>query len=440
LAGKLFCTIVTLLSVFAFAIGCTEQEKAGDEKQAAAETTTGSISKEPITITIYQGGAIAEDEFQRTMADPVKKKFPNITLEMVRKERKLSHPDMMNKLVTAGNFPDMIFIDANALNMSKELGLQFDLTPFVKKYKLDLNRFEPVGMKMIKSFSDNGELFAIPFSRGFGALYYNKDIFDKFGVPYPKNDLFWEDAIELGKKVNRTADGINYKGLAPGDITFFASGLSLPVVDPKTNRAAIATDAWKRIFELFTSAAALNDNSPGGNFPFMEDRNVAMLAAGDNIIGNLGQMQKEGNPMNWDMASYPSFKENPGRDRGARVQSLAISSTGKHKDEAFQVILYLTGEEHQLKISREGSLSALNDPRMKEEFGKEVEVLNGKNIKGVLKNPPADPVPPNKYEDLVNDELKKIVGKVLSGTTDINSALREAEEAANKAIADEKAK
>jgi multiple sugar transport system substrate-binding protein len=240
--------------------------------------------------------------------------------------------------------------------------------------------------------------------------------------------------------VTRDADGIEYKGLAPGDITFFASSLSLPVVDAKTNKAAVTTDAWKRVFEMFKSAAALNGNKPGGNFPFMEDRNVAMLAAGDNIIGNLTQMYNEGKPLNWDMASYPAFKENPGKDRGARVKSLAISSTSTHKEEAFQLILYLTGEEHQLEISREGSLSSLNDPKMKDEFGKAVESLKGKNVKGVLKNPPADSVPPNKYEDLVNGELNKIVGKVLGGTIDINSALRQAEEAANKAIASDMGK
>ncbi|NOU90117.1 extracellular solute-binding protein [Paenibacillus sp. LMG 31460] len=64
-------------------------------------------------------------------------------------------------------------------------------------------------------------------------LYYNKDIFDKFGISYPRNGMTWDEVYDLAKKLNRTEDGISYRGfgMAAGAM-FTVNPLSLQPVEP----------------------------------------------------------------------------------------------------------------------------------------------------------------------------------------------------------------
>jgi multiple sugar transport system substrate-binding protein len=146
-------------------------------------------SKEPIALKVYQTSAnISDEEFQRLMVKPVKKKFPNISLELVRTspERK---PE---QLVASDTLPDLIFGSQITVQVLSDLGAALDLTPYLKKYNVSLDKFDPSAVKSLQARSPQGQLLALPFSVNFGLLYYNKDIFDKFAVPYPKNDMTWD--------------------------------------------------------------------------------------------------------------------------------------------------------------------------------------------------------------------------------------------------------
>ena len=48
------------------------------------------------------------------------------------------------------------------------------------------------------------------------ALFYNKEVFDLFGVSYPTEDLTWDAVVDLAKKLTGERDGIQYHGLEMG--------------------------------------------------------------------------------------------------------------------------------------------------------------------------------------------------------------------------------
>lgn len=35
------------------------------------------------------------------------------------------------------------------------------------------------------------------------SLYYNKDLFDKFGVSYPKDGMTWDEVLELNRQLDK---------------------------------------------------------------------------------------------------------------------------------------------------------------------------------------------------------------------------------------------
>ncbi|CAG7629896.1 extracellular solute-binding protein [Paenibacillus allorhizosphaerae] len=420
---KKLCTSLVCAAVVISASGCS---KGGD---SASEPGKSSASQQPVTLKILQHGAtISQDEVKMLLTDPVQKKYPHITLEFFTAPTGYG----LEQMVAAGDLPDMIYSADVQLPFFHKLDVPYDLTELVKKYNVDLGKFDQQAIETIKIRSNLGNvLAALPFSLNTGVLYYNKNIFDRFGVPYPKDGMTWEDAVELGKKIGRVENNVTYYGLDNLEI----SQMSLPVIDYKTNKATFTADGFKRFFTMWKAVKEI----PPGNKEvgkardnFMKNNTLAMLADWFSIVTRA----IENKELNWDIASYPVFAERPGIGLRTESHMLVITSASQHKEEAFQAITAILSDENQVRAARMGRLSSLNDPKYKQLFGADVPGLAGKNIKGALSIKSASILPSNKYTDIAGAEIGNIMSAILQGK-DVNTALREAEERANQKIATE---
>lgn len=299
-----------------------------------------------------------------------------------------------------------------------------------------MNRFEPALVDAVKQF---GGLYGFPVHSGGLVLYYNKDIFDKFGVAYPRDGMTWEEAIELGKMLTRNDNGRQYIGLGPSiDHVLSMNSYSLPLVDKSTLKPAINNEKYKKLVETLAIAptqvngykeqfAALKRTF--NNNDFMKDKFIAMF------IMNFGlQSQKEFETLNWDMASLPVFKDNPGIGTQPYPNLLFVTNTSKFKDQAMEVIKYVTSDEHQMTLSKKGYIPVLKNESIKKAFAQESNFKDKNVVKAVFTNKLAPSNVRTKYDGKVNGPLLKHITNVITGEEDLNTALRKVEEEANKAI------
>jgi multiple sugar transport system substrate-binding protein len=430
LANKMLLKLSVIALALLLLTCCARQEVVGTGKPA---------DDKPVTLRLYQVTAfISDDEFQQFIVEPVKKKYPHITMELVRSDKDKS----IDNLLAANDFPDMIFIASNSLNNVIKYNLPSDLNELVKKNNVNLNRFDKTAIEDIKAYSDKGELLALPFSTNFSIMLYNKDIFNKFGVPFPKDGMTWEEIIALAKTLERADGSTQYRGINPWDVRKFATPLSMPVVDPKTEKAAINSDGWKKAFQMMK---VITDISNGNNkYPsFLTDPTLAMFTSYGDVFGDIEKQAKTpaGLLFDWDFTTMPSFQEAPGVGFRSLSHDLAISSTSQHKEDAFKVIQLLTSDEVQMAITKRGNrFPALDDQKLKDAYGVDNTILKGKNMPAIFKTKNAKNPKPTLYDDLTVGELNNAFSKVRDGKADINTALREAEEAANLKIAAEKVK
>jgi multiple sugar transport system substrate-binding protein len=112
----------------------------------------------------------------------------------------------------------------------------------------------------------------------------------------------------------------------------------------------------------------------------------------------------------------------------------AITPTSTHKDEAFKVIAYLLSDEMQTLYNREGRLTVLNDKAIRDQYGANLKELAGKNVKAVTTLQPAKPRPFTLYDDYVVVQLSNALQKATIDNVDLNTALREVGELADKEI------
>ncbi|CAG7632327.1 ABC transporter substrate-binding protein [Paenibacillus allorhizosphaerae] len=347
----------------------------------------------------------------------------------------------LDKLIAAGEVPDVILTSNYYLYDLLQLGLGSDLNDFVKQEKIDLGKFEPETINVMKSFGTKGELYGIPYAMNYGLMLYNKDIFNKFAVSFPKDGMTWNQVIELARKVTRLDQGTQYIGIDLQNPSILVRAYGLGVVDDKQEKAVFTTDPFKKIFNLFEQ----NYSIPGSIEPkkkytfgidyFLKDQKIAMfpfwLAA---TTARLPQLNESGKNFNWDVVSYPSFEDKPGVGREVDFHLAMVTPGSKNKKAAYAVLKTLISDEAQQAMNKGTRLTALKDPAMKKDVAVDTKLYDGKNLQGIFTVKPAPLAKATKYDVKLYSFLNEGAKNMAYDQKDINTVLREAEENGNKYI------
>jgi multiple sugar transport system substrate-binding protein len=421
---------VGLLSTVAGCSGASENkaEKSANNPSSLAQSEVQPAAREPVTITMFQYlSQISDVEFNELIAKPVKEKYPNITMKLTR----LNQVKNLSNLIASGDFPDIIFAGALDVNAFLKLKVLEDLSPMIKANQMDLNRFDQAGMQMLRSYDSSGKIVALPYSLGYSALFYNKDLFNKFAIPFPTDGMSWEQTTALARMLTREEGGTQYGGLGMMAASRFAVANFQSNFDSKTRKAVFTTDEWKKTVETYLGITGIPGNSEKNTSrdAFLQGT-VAMRADLNPLTDQLGELYRTGKPINWDFVSFPTPTWRPGVV-DTPLQILMMSSLSKHKKEVFQIMELLTSNDMQIKMTKTGRLSALNNPQLHQVFGQDLEYLKGKNIASLFKNT-NKPQPLNSiYNDILVKHFNRAITKLNQDQTDINTALRQAEEQAN---------
>lgn len=432
-------SVTAFVTLSLTACGGSGTAPAGNNKTGDGAAGLAS-NNEPAQLVFYGAAGNTEDEFNSRWGNYIRKQFPNYTLKYIVNGKGTSLPE----LIAAGETIDIIFdsIGGTPGNLI-ENGFQYDITELTKKHGVDLNRFEPTFIDAIKQM---GGLYGLPVNGGGLVIYYNKDIFDKFGVSYPKDGMSWDELLDLSKKVTRQEGDKQYVGFATSVMhTMRMNPYSLDVVDRKTQNAAIGQEKWKQIMQTIIVNPIVQNNGyqqlftqkKGGLWTddFAKQQNLAMFM----MNFGLQYAVKEFETLNWDMVAIPTFKDKQGVGTQPYPNYFYITATSKVKDAAMNVLKYVTSDEHETIESKKGNIPVLKSEDIKKMFGQET-IFKGKNMKNaVYYNKFADPHAKTIYDDKVAGPLDANLKKVIYGEMDINTAFRNAEQEANKAIEEAKA-
>jgi multiple sugar transport system substrate-binding protein len=428
----------------AVAVGCSggmaPGKSGGNAEQAKG--TPPAVSQEPVTLTIFNS-SMGDELMKSAIVDPIQSKYPFITMKVVKKEK----GSYIEDLLAAGTVPDIIMGDSSGdIPVYNELNVLYDMTPLIQKSGFNLSSIDPAAMDDVKAYTGDARIVALPRGHNVAVLYYNKDIFDKFGVPYPKDGMTWDEAVDLAKKVTRSDGGVQYRGLEFSEhILIPYNQLSLPAVDAASMKAAVNNDKWKSLFEGLKRVYEMDGGKPApaeyggrGSTLFLKDKTIAMFAS-TLMFGALPDAVKNG--LNWDVVTLPSFKEAPGRTIQMFAPFLGISGSSKHKDQAFAAISHILSEELQVSEAKLGRISVLSTERVKKEYGLENDLLKGKNKEAFVKNKfAASRASITKYDTAAYAILRNKFKEAVLNDKDVNTALREAEEAINKDLEQKKAR
>lgn len=110
-------------------------------------------------------------------------------------------------MIATGTAPDIVEIEPGITTSYVrfiEAEVFEDLAPYVERDGVDLSQyFESV----LESYRYNGTLPVLPKKMGVPLVIYNKDFFDRAGVPYPDPEWTWDDLADTARRLTRDLNG-----------------------------------------------------------------------------------------------------------------------------------------------------------------------------------------------------------------------------------------
>lgn len=266
---------------------------------------------------------------------------------------------------TGGTAPDVFWINVLHAEAYNDGGILKDLTEASKELDLASNYPEA----LVKAYTFDDKLIAIPKDFDTNALWYNKDIFDQANVPYPTDDWTFDDLVATARQLKEAglSEGV-YPFACPVDFqtwyypTVFAAGgyilnedkTATGYEDAKTQQGI---QCWIDLINegLSPSAASLAETTPD---TFFSGGQLAM-----NLAGSYMTAEYTSNEMlqgKIDLVEFPAF--NGVEPNVINGLGYAVYEGTKNAEEAISFAIWL-GSAEAMKIQGEAGavISARND-------------------------------------------------------------------------------
>jgi ABC-type glycerol-3-phosphate transport system substrate-binding protein len=312
----------------------------------------------------------------------------------------------------------------------------------------ELERVSPIVTTLLSSAADNGELYgAAPSFEGTG-VFYNKDLFAKYGVESPRSGMSWKDLLALAARFPRENDegerlyGFDSNYTVNASLKFWleagrTEGLSY--LQPPSGKVTINTERWRILLEgiigSLRSAALFEGDSP--TEPFLTGH-AAMKLGNLSSAYNFEQFAKMGtsSPVNWAVSAPPSDPGQPDRSRYYELHHIfAISAQSPHPEEAWELLRFMLADTDNIRemadVSNKGIPSITDYLRP----------MAGKESLSGLYALDAEPRDPNPYgwadADLVNalqEAMAPAFEQAIRGELTVEQALAAMEQAGQLAV------
>ena len=236
-----------------------------------------------------------------------------------------------------------------------------DLRPYVEKY-LDRALIEDWDPAQYNSLSaSDGRQYGLPKYHGALALYYNKDLFDEYGVDYPDDNWNQDDYLEAMKRLTHDRDGDGKIDLWGSMIDVSWDRIQVHVNawggnfvdphDPHISRLgeaeALAAMEWlrARMWDEHVMASFLDVQNTGTRQAFAAAK-VAMTEDGSWALKDI----LAGADFRIGVAPMPAGPAR--RVTLTTTDGFGIYANTRHPQQAWELLQFLIGEEYSLAMAR----------------------------------------------------------------------------------------
>ena len=304
-----------------------------------------------VELRMTMWGKQHEMDYYNKALEDFYKEHPNVRvrIELIPWSR------MFDKLLIStagGRTPDVSRIDSVYFTPCAAKGLLECLDPYIKDDpEFDIKDFYRPAFEGWGMYA--GKIYGIPGDVDIYAMYYNKTMFDKYGVPYPDETWDWQKYLWAAKKLTKDLDGdgrLDQWGCVPDqwwqDYVWQNGGDIL-----SKDNAECALDqpeAYKAIQFLadlrnrYHVAPTPTDEVDIGPLKLFTNGRIGMFTSGSWAAALF--FHQDIKDFEYDAAPIPKGKQRAAFMGGA---AFGVLKGSKHKKEAWELVKFMTGPEMQ---------------------------------------------------------------------------------------------
>lgn len=175
---------------------------------SACGSSGGGSSTKTIKVAYQKFGAFTQgDQFFREIKPKFEKAYPGYTMQLLPIQA--SENDYYTKLSlmmrSPATAPDVVYEDTFLINSDVQAGYLRPLDPYLSKWA-DWSQF--YDSAKAAAASSDGKTYGVPMGTDTRALWYNKELFAKAGLPVPWQPKSWADILSAARQIKSKLPGV----------------------------------------------------------------------------------------------------------------------------------------------------------------------------------------------------------------------------------------
>lgn len=470
---KLIGVTLVLTFIIPMLAACSNQDNTNDDEERV------------LRIGILYGG-YDDSYFRQQFTDVYEMTHQNVRIDIVPAidssqmqyeyqsagEEGFKEPDRLEALktlMTGDNPVDIIVTDTSYFRTLARDGLLAQLDTKMQAENFDTSDFVPVVYEGLKEMGD-GSLYGLTPTFSSSALVYNKNMFTEKGVPFPEDNMTWDEIFNLARQLNSGEGedqkyGFSFERYQGNDLFYsmlssYVTPLNLRIMDDKGEKMTVNTDAWAKVWETMKQLAAektvpstsneemMMRAASGETGPFEHDLflsgKVAMSITDFGYLNNdlynaMRNASKIDNftPFEWDVVTIPSHEQALGVSGTVGLYNIfAINSKAPNPEDAWDFVKFINSPEWAKIRSRSSYEMVSRKSYIKPKEGLDYNIAAFYNVKPVMPTSTDQSdiytIVPNYWQ--IQDAGRMLFQEVMSNTKTVSEALTEWEKQGNELI------
>ncbi len=290
----------------------------------------------------------AEAEIWQQLADLVTEKYPNIKVTIENTDW-TSYWSKLPVELASGNAPDLLYMHFSRASDYKDSMLPLK-TYIDEDSEINMDDFYE---GILECFTFDDEVYSLPYDFGPYIMYYNKDLFDQYGVEYPDSETDWDEFISICQQLS--VDG-NYGTVLCSSCDYYMPQV-LSLGGEIINEDGIfditgdkTVSALQQIADLINDGYAPRITDTANtvwNWEQFEAGNIGMLIDGPWTVTNVTNYCD----FNVGYTTIPAGTQKVTTINGSAI---AGSKETEHPEEVYKALSVLTGPEAQQILAENG--------------------------------------------------------------------------------------
>lgn len=319
---------VSVLAILLLSVAIAGCNGSGGKEEGSGIEAFDADGEAAIKVMFYD-----EQAFFREYGSMFQMKYPNVEIEVVSTQSLYTAEgdlkEAMDKLIEEQK-PDVLMLGSADYQRLSEEGKLVNLDQVVAQHEFDIENLHPALVETLKQ-QGNGALYGLAPTMGAEVVFYNKQLFDEFGVPYPTDQMSWDQLFELAQRFptdGSEEDRIygffreSYGGGVGNSVLMVGSTYGLTWVDETGSSVTMNSESWRDVLE---SVIQYESSGVIGTFDFSQQtvmtdyaemlkRNkfntgqAAMTMGGYYTINQLKELRNvlpDQKPFEWDIVTMP---------------------------------------------------------------------------------------------------------------------------------------